>query len=342
MFSNHQHRGGVARAEKLSAEERKEIARRAAEARWQRIGDPNELPAATHKGALQLGDVMVDAYRLSDGRRFISKGAMARALNLKSEGGNAFIRSMTRKGIRTAISEELWQKIENPQSFKLTGGDSGSQVIIVDGYEGIQLIEVCIAITEADKYGLLAPSQKFLAIQSEIIIRSAAKLGIIALIDEAVGFADKGIDEYRKLFNEFVRSEFSQYEQEFPDKFPDMLYKLYGIKRFDPSSSKHPRFFAKFIRKYVYHPLANSNGAILELLDEKNPVVYANGGRKYKLFQFLSDVVGKNALRAHLWQVIGIGNAASSIKHFERSFYRAFPEAVPLGHQYGLDLDYNA
>jgi hypothetical protein len=251
------------------------------------IGDPNELPAATHKGALQLGDVMVDAYRLSDGRRFISKGAMARALNLKSEGGNAFIRSMTRKGIRTAISEELWQKIENPQSFKLTGGDSGSQVIIVDGYEGIQLIEVCIAITEADKYGLLAPSQKFLAIQSEIIIRSAAKLGIIALIDEAVGFADKGIDEYRKLFNEFVRSEFSQYEQEFPDKFPDMLYKLYGIKRFDPSSSKHPRFFAKFIRKYVYHPLANSNGAILELLDEKNPVVYANGGRKYKLFQFL-------------------------------------------------------
>lgn len=340
MGFDYRHKGGIARAEKLSAEERREIAKRAAEVRWQRIGNPNELPSATHQGPLQLGEVTVDAYRLSDGRRFISKAAMARALNLKSEGGNAFIRTMTRKGIRAVISADLWQKIENPQSFKLRGGNSDTQVVIADGYEGVHLIEVCIAITEANKQGLLAPSQRFLAIQSEIIIRSAAKLGIIALIDEAVGFSDKGIDEYRKLFNEFLREEFSQYEQEFPDKFPDMLYKLYGIKRFDACSSKHPRFFSKFIRKYVYHPLANSNGAILESLDEKNPVVYANGGRKYKLFQFLSDVVGKNALRAHLWQIIGIGNAATGIKHFERSFYRAFPEAVPIGHQYGLDIEY--
>jgi len=74
-------------------------------------------------------------------------------------------------------------------------------------------------------------------------------------------------------------------------------------------------------------------------LDEKNPVVYSNGGRKYKLFQFLSEEVGLPAIRAHLWQVIGIGNASANIKQFERSFYRAFPEAVPIGHQFGLDLE---
>ena len=79
-----------------------------------------------------------------------------------------------------------------------------------------------------------------------------------------------------------------------------MLYKLYGIKRFDPTSTKHPRFFAKFTRSFIFHPLANSRGKILELLDDKNPVVYANGGRRYKLFQFLSEEVGMPALRAHL------------------------------------------
>jgi hypothetical protein len=78
---------------------------------------------------------------------------------------------------------------------------------------------------------------------------------------------------------------------------------------------------------------------ILDMLDEKNPVVYANGGRRYKLFQFLSREIGLPAIRAHLWQVVGIGNASRDIRHFERSFYRAFPEAHPVGKNYTLDFD---
>jgi hypothetical protein len=75
--------------------------------------------------------------------------------------------------------------------------------------------------------------------------------------------------------------------------------------------------------------LANSNGAILEMLDEKNPVVYVNGGRRYKMFSFLSDVVGLPSLRAHLWQVIGIGNSTTGKGQFERAFYKAFPVPKP-------------
>lgn len=331
--------GGRARATSLSSEERRQIALRAAEARWARITDPTYLPKATHQGPLQIGDVTVDAYRLRDNRRMISKAAMARALNLKSAGGNAFLRTMTRKGLRSAINPELWSQIENPQNFRRVGTDSGVAGPIVDGYEGTVLIDVCVAILDAKKQNLLAPSQEFLPVQAEIIIRSAAKLGIIALIDEAVGFKDKGKDEYRRLFQDFIRQEFVQWEKEFPDKFADMLYKLYGFKRFDTLSTKHPRFFSKFVRKFIYHPLANSHGKILELLDEKNPVVFASGGRKYKLFQFLSEEVGLPTFRAHLWQTVGIGNASTNIRQFERNFYKAFPEASPLGHQFGLDFE---
>jgi hypothetical protein len=78
---------------------------------------------------------------------------------------------------------------------------------------------------------------------------------------------------------------------------------------------------------YIYSPVANSNGAILEMLDEKNPVVYTGGGRRYKLFQYLSEVVGLPALRAQIWQVIGIGNAMKSKEGFERGFRLAFPQA---------------
>ena len=104
-----------------------------------------------------------------------------------------------------------------------------------------------------------------------------------------------------------------------------MIYSIYKLPR--KYKHKHPQFFAKFIRKYVYTPLLDSKGAILEMLDERNPTVYVGGGRRYKLFQFVEDEVGMPALRAHIWQITGIGNAAGTKNGFERGFNKAFPQA---------------
>lgn len=325
-------KGGNARAQSLTSEQRREIAKRAAEARWAKIENPGELPKASHQGVLPIGDVEIEVYRLRDGRRLIAKGAMARALNLKSEGGNAFLRTVTRKGVRSAISENLWEKIENPIVFNRLDTDlaAANATATADGYEATTLIEVCDALIQARNDELLAPSQAFLAVQAEIIMRSAAKLGIVALVDAATGYIeDVKKEEYLQLWKDFVSVEFRQWEKEFPDKFADMIYKIYNLKRKDARSFRHPQFFGWFTRRYIYHPLANSNGAVLDLLDEANPVVYAGGGRKFKLHQFLSDQIGVPALRQHLWQVIGIGNGAKDKVDFDRAFYRAFPEAIP-------------
>lgn len=337
MNATRQSKGGAERAKRLSPEERREIASAAARARWAKISDPNRLPIATHQATLQIGAVSVDAYRLDDGRRMISKSGMAAALGLKSKGGNAFLRSMTRPAIRSQISDDIWSNIGSPQHFRRE--DGGPRGLVIDGYEGSVLIDVCDALIDAGRSGKLVKSQEFLSRNAEIIVRSAAKVGIVGLIDEAVGFKDKAKDEYRSLFQQFIREEWAQWEKEFPDQFADMLYRLYGVRRFDPTTTRHPRFFEKFVRKFVYQPLANSRGKILELLDEKNPTVYANGGRRYKLFQFLSEEVGMPAIRAHLWQVIGIGNSSSNIGQFQRGFYRAFPEAFPVGKNYEMDMD---
>lgn len=318
-----QSQGGRERARRLTTEQRREIALKAAQTRWAKINDPNRLPEAVTDGVLTIGDVGLNVYVLNDRRRVINKRAMAQALHLKSEGGNAFMRTMSREGVRSVLTEKLIQKIENPIIFKALKGDSA------DGYEAEVLIEVCDALIQARNDDKLAISQKFLAIQAEIIVRSAAKIGIIALIDEATGYLDKTKDEYRRLFDEFIRKEFRQWEKEFPDKFFDMIYRLYGLKRQKPDSTRHPQFFGHFIRRYIYFPLANSNGLILDALDEKNPVVYDGGGRKHKLFQYLSDHIGMPAFRQHLWQTVGIGEAALDRVQFERGFYRAFPEAIP-------------
>lgn len=331
MPQSGQSKGGIARANKLSTDERRRIASQAARARWAKVKDPSSVAEAATDGTLKIGDVELDVYVLKDRRRVISMRAMGRALGMKSEGGNIFSRTMARKGVRSVLSQKLINSIENPIYFKPLKGD------LAYGCEAESFIEVCDAMIEARNTNALASSQYFLAIQAEIIIRSAAKVGITALIDEATGFVDRTKDEYRRLFDEFVRKEFSQWEKEFPDKFFDMIYRMYGLKRQTPNSTRHPQFFGHFIRKYVYFPLANSNGVILEKLDEKNPVVYDNGGRKYKLFQFLTDHVGMSAFRQHLWQVVGIGEAAQDKRQFDRGFYRAFPEARPR--QDGAQLD---
>lgn len=329
--STPQSRGGKARSMSLTSEKRREIAIKAAQKRWAKLDDPNQLPRASHRGIMPIGDVEVEVYRLHDGRRVIAKAAIAKALNLKSEGGNAFLRTVTRKGVRSAIGDNLWNKIENPIVFKYLDTDSGlSKGGTADGYEATTLIEVCDALIQARHDNSLAPSQAFLALQAEIIIRSSAKLGIIALVDAATGYIeDIKKEEYLQLWKDFVSKEFRQWDLEFPNQFADMIYKIYGLKRKDPKSFRHPQFFGWFTRKYIYHPLANSKGAILDLLDEANPVVYAGGTRKYKLHQFLDKEIGLLTLRQHLWQTIGIGNASRDKVEFERSFYRAFPEALP-------------
>lgn len=325
--------GGDARAAKLSKEERREIAKRAAIERWAKVKNSSRLPEAESDGILWIGDVALDVYRLDDERRVISKKAMATALGLKSEGGNAFMRTMSRKGIRSAFDDKLIHKIENPIYFKPLKGD------LADGYDVEDLIELCDALIEARNRNKLHSSQEFLGRQAEIIVRSAAKVGIIALVDEAVGYVDKRKDEYRQLFDKFISKEFRQWEQEFPDSFFDMIYRLYGLKRQNPDSNRHPQFFGHFIRRYVYFPLAHSRGAILEKLEEKNPVVYENGGRRHKFFQYLTDQIGMNAFRQHLWKTVGIGEGAKDKASFERSFYRAFPQAIPIYHQWDMFED---
>jgi hypothetical protein len=193
------------------------------------------------------------------------------------------------------------------------------------GIEATLLPKLCNALLKVRDAGKAHPLQEPIIAQADIIMRGLAEVGIIALVDEATGYIDeKRREEYRELFREFIREECREWEKEFPEQFTDMIYKLYGLPR--GKKNKHPQFFGHFIRRYIYRPLAGSNGTVLEMLDEKNPVVYRNGGRRYKMHQFLTEIVGLPAVRAHIWQVVGIGNASKSKEAFERGVRTAFPQ----------------
>jgi hypothetical protein len=84
--------------------------------------------------------------------------------------------------------------------------DAGGSQPITYGYEATKLIDLCDALLDLNKAGVLKDSQKIYAEQGEIIIRSVAKVGIIALVDEVTGYQEKREkDELQKFLTKFIK-----------------------------------------------------------------------------------------------------------------------------------------
>ena len=329
-----QSKGGKARAGQLSSEERSEIAKRGARARWgdgQSLENDNSLLKATHQGSMTVGSLNLDCYVLEDGRRVFHKRGMARALGMKSGGGNVFLRAMQRKGLGSELDKTLIESIENPINFKPLTQD------LAHGYEADVLVNVCKAIVRADEATKLTGSQKSLANQARILLNAFAKVGVSALIDEATGFQQvRSPDALRLLVQQYIEEEKREWEKQFPDEYYNELNRLYGSKKLTTTGSgaviqNRPQHFAKFTRFYVYHPL--ENGAVLEELDKINPKINSNGTRKARFHQHLSEGYGIEKLKRQVQEVMTLIQVSDTISQFKKLVSKRFPQK---GEQFSL------
>lgn len=320
--------GGKARNEVLSKEEKREIAKRGARARWgeraAKASDPSLL-RATHQGQMIVGGLELDCYVLEDGRRVFHKRGMAKALGMKSGGGNVFLRAMRRKGLGSEIGQELVASIENPINFKPLTQD------LAHGYEATVLVEICKAIIRAAEADKLSETQNRLVLQARTILHAFAKVGVTALIDEATGFQQvRAPDALRLLVQQYIEEEKRQWQKQFPDDYYDELNRVYGSRRLTTTSSgaviqNRPQHFAKFTRTYVYQPL--ENGAVLEELDRINPKV--NGSRRARFHQHLSEEYGLEKLKLQVREVLTLMKVSDNVNQFKRLFAKRFPGIQP-------------
>ena len=128
MSGSKQSRGGIARARSLTAEARSAIASVAAQRRWLKPEDKGEMPEAVTDGWIVIGDTKIEVYVLKDRRRLVSKRAMARALGLKSEGGNAFSKTLNGQIIGSRIPPKLPRNHRKPHSFQAFNLGSGARL----------------------------------------------------------------------------------------------------------------------------------------------------------------------------------------------------------------------
>ncbi len=321
--------GGKARAEKLSPEERSEVARAAAEARHGTT-TPRALCGAPDK-PLKIGSIEIACYVLEDGTRVLSQRSLQTGVGMSVSGGKSgeqrlvtFLRSMKSKGLEVS---DLVARIRKPIYFVPPGGGRSAY-----GYEATVLPDLCTAILDARDKGLLQPQQIHLAKQCEILIRGFAHVGIIALVDEATGYQDlRQRNALAEILEAFISDELHKWVLTFPPDFYKEMFRLWGWNYY-AGSVKRPAVVGKLTDHLVYERLAPG---VLEELRHQTPR-NDKGHLKTHLHRRLTREVGHPRLREHLAAVVALMKASPDKEWFMRAINEALPKyhetmRLPLG-----------
>jgi hypothetical protein len=310
--------GGRARAESLTPQERQEIAAYAAEKRW-----ANQFPKETHTGVLKIKDKEIPCANLDNGLRVLSTSGVSRVVGSRKKGRKEqrspqmppFLASTV---LKPYIPNDLLAPLISPIEYRPLAGGRAL------GYEATLLPRICEVILDAQKAGALTARHREIVETAELLIRGFARVGIIALVDEATGYqADRAKDELIKILEAYISKELLPWTKRFPDTFFSEIYRLHGWKfRQGEHKSRRPQVVGHLVRRLIYEQLPPG---VLPELEAKNPVT-ESGYRKHRHHQLLTPDIGHPHLDKQVTSVIALMRASDSKAEFTRLFEKVFPK----------------
>lgn len=288
-------KGGKARAQALSPEERREIARKAVEERWRKAGKGPQVQQAEHTGILTIAGLEIPCAVLPDGTRVLSETGIVEALGLYRSGavhtrerdiaepGAQLPLFVANKNIKPFVSKELSDVLTNPIWYIPMGSGTRHK-----GVKAEVIPKICdVWLCARDAGVLRGKRQKVVAEKADILMRALAHVAIIALVDEATGFQDvRDRNALAQILEKFVAKELQPYLSAFPVDFFRELCRLRGVPF--PADMRLPPYFGHLVNNLVYHRLAPG---VLAELQRKNPVL-KSGRRKDKQYKWLTPTVG--------------------------------------------------
>lgn len=325
-------KGGKARANVLTPSERSEIARKAVMARWQKAKRdspkdqpvaasehaesdgiqrsprlPTNFPFSMFRGTLTIGEMKVECHVLSDERRVFTQREVVRLISGGRESGD-----LSRYLARNPLY--INQFDAGPTvAFRIPGSPT-----VANGYEATLLVEICDLYLNARRHGLLRRNQLKLAIQAEIIMRSCAKVGIIALIDEVTGF-----QKHRKKlalqlkFQAFIAEELQEWARMFPEEF---WFELARLESIHYSPRNRPLRWGKYVMAFVYDSIDKDVGKKLRAI---NPDPHFKKNHHQWLKEF-----GRQKVNDHLQRVIAVMKLCKDMEDFRDKFARVFQKTA--------------
>jgi len=292
--------GGTARAKGMSKEERSESSRKAAFARWEQAGKI-PVPKATHGAPdhpLKIpGLPDIPCYVLDDKRRVLVQRGMMDALDMKQGtagrgGGDRLARFLATKSISHFVPNNLRDVIIEPIRFNVNG-------TMAYGYEATILADICGAVLDARRLGKLNYQQDHIAERCEMLLRGFAKVGIIALVDEATGYQyDRPRRDLEKQLEKFLAESLRRWVRTFPPDYFKHLCRLRGVQL--RPDMKLPPYFGTLTNNLVYRRIAPG---LLKKLKERRS---ERGKSSHKLHSWLSADLGVPEVLMHLGTVIAL------------------------------------
>jgi hypothetical protein len=316
-------KGGNARAQALTPEERTAIARNAALARWDA-----DVPRATHEGRFPIGGADVSAAVLENGKRLLTQATFLRALGRSRspksgtgvfstvDGLPIFLKADV---LKPYISNEL-RMSTTPIFFKTKDGKRGV------GYDAQLLPQACEVYLKF-RDDLLARKEEIprqyehIVRACDALIRALAAVGIVALVDEATGYQyERARLALQAILEKYLRKELAAWVKVFPDEFYEQIYRLRNWQ-WRGISVNRPQVVASYTKDLVYARLAPK---ILQELEALNPLD-AKGRRHARHHQWLTEDIGNPALRQHLFGLIVLMRASKDWNEFKQRVDDALP-----------------
>lgn len=273
-------------------------------------------PFAKHAGELTLGENTVDCYVLDNGDRVISMGAAVSALAKTKSADLAEYIGVN--SLKPYINKEL--VLAEAIVFNIPGSTYTGR-----GIKAETFLDICNAYVMAFSAGALSTEkQQQIAIRCSVLLASCAKVGLIALIDEATGYQYERQDNALQLkLKAFIADEMRGWEKTFPDE----LWEQFGrLTKWKGTLHYRPKWWGKLVMELVYNALDADVAKYLK--EHKPPPVH---GKNYH--QWLSQHYGLKQLITHIFEIIGMAKTCDNMKELQAKvahYYRKEPLQLPL------------
>jgi hypothetical protein len=275
-----------------------------------------KLPKAEYRGTLEIGGLKIPCAVLEDGTRVLSEYGITNAILGTRSGASKRLKEKAKKDgallplflAPGQLKPFITKYLDDGPLSHIVYLDEGKEII---GYPAEILPIVCDIWLQARESGKLQKQQLDKAQKAEILARSLAKVGIVALVDEATGYQfDRKHDALKILINAYIEKELQKWVKTFPDSFFVALDNLYKNER--TTSRNRPKYYGKFINKYIYNPI--ERGFIKTELDKLN--ITDKGKRKARFHQWLTEH-GRNQLIMRIGKIEGLLEASPNKRRFE-------------------------
>ena len=325
-------KGGKAKAEKLSVEERSELGKRMVEARWEKKRKLQALPSVILKGSdldlsgIKIPCAIVESASGGEPIRVLTENGITNALLGSRSGASKRLKKEAEEQgahlplflapprLKPFIDNEL---LDGPlKAVEYVDGDR-----IMTGFDAQILPAVCEIWLKARDANALQEQQLGKAKQAEILMRGLARVGIIALVDEATGYQKfRAKDSLAKILEAFVAKELQPWVRKFPPDFYENMFRLRKLD-FPKDSPRRPQYFGTLTNNIIYRRLAPYVWRELKQKVTKDE----KGRAREKLFQYLTPDIGDPRLRDLITSVTTIMKLSNDWQDFMLKLDRLHP-----------------